>query len=47
MMTEQPGLMKKKRTQTSARGKDRKWTCRDCLFWYRCRLGQIDCEIKS
>ncbi len=33
--------------QASARGKDRKSDCRDCMFWYRCRLGQIDCDRKA
>ncbi len=21
--------------------------CLDCLFWYRCKLGQIDCDLKG
>lgn len=21
--------------------------CQDCLFWYRCKLGGIDCELKE
>jgi hypothetical protein len=21
--------------------------CRDCIFWYRCKHGGIDCELKA
>lgn len=22
-------------------------TCMDCIFWYQCRRGEIDCHLKA
>ena len=22
-------------------------TCRDCIFWYQCRQGNVDCHVKQ
>jgi len=22
-------------------------TCRDCIFWYQCRRGGVDCQVKQ
>lgn len=21
-------------------------TCSDCIFWYQCRQGKVDCQVK-
>jgi len=25
---------------------DLKGTCMDCIFWYQCRKGMVDCSVK-
>jgi hypothetical protein len=22
-------------------------TCKDCIFWYQCRQGKVDCHVKQ
>lgn len=22
-------------------------TCMDCIFWYQCRRGKVDCSVKT
>ena len=22
-------------------------TCMDCIFWYQCRQGKVDCQVKQ
>jgi len=22
-------------------------TCSDCIFWYQCRQGKVDCQVKQ
>ncbi len=22
-------------------------TCMDCIFWYQCRQGKVDCSVKT
>jgi len=34
-------------TSRNYRDNDAKRYCLDCVFWYRCKLGGIDCDLKA